>query len=103
MVDNTKRLYRSRTNRMISGVCAGLGDFFSIDPTVVRLIFVIVGIAGWVFPAVLIYLVMAIVIPEEPGRYVPPPMPATPVPSEKPVEPPMSEPTESRPPEAPGE
>jgi phage shock protein C len=98
MADDVKRLYRSRTNRMISGVCAGLGEFFSIDPTVVRLIFVVVGIAGWVFPAVLIYIVMAIVIPEEPGRYMP-----TDVGTQGSAEPPINEPTETRPPEAPGE
>jgi phage shock protein C len=97
MSDNVKRLYRSRTNRMISGVCAGLGDFFSMDPTVVRLIFVIVGVVGWVFPAVIIYLVMAIVIPEEPGVYTPPSH------IETSAEPPINEPTSGLPPEAPGE
>jgi phage shock protein C len=94
MPENIKRLYRSRTNRMISGVCAGLGDFLSMDPTVVRLVFVIVGVVGWIFPAVIIYLVMAIVIPEEPGPYRPP---------SSQMEPPINEPTSARPPEAPGE
>jgi phage shock protein C len=97
MTNNVKRLYRSRTNRMISGVCAGLGEFFSMDPTVVRLIFVIVGVVGWVFPAVIIYLVMAIVIPEEPGAYKPSSQ------IETSAEPPINEPTSGRPPEAPGE
>jgi phage shock protein C len=98
MSNDVKRLYRSRTNRMISGVCAGLAEFLAVDPTVVRLVFVIVGVAGWVFPAVLIYLVMAIVIPEEPGSYLPPSPP-----SSTSMEPPMNEPSSGRPPEAPGE
>jgi phage shock protein C len=61
----TKKLYRSRTNRMFVGVCAGLGNFFGIDPTVVRLIFVAGTILGF-GSFVLIYLVLFIVVPEEP-------------------------------------
>lgn len=59
-----KRLYRSRTDRMIGGVCGGLADFFNIDPTIVRLIFVLLLLTGsagfW------IYIIMLIVVPEEP-------------------------------------
>ena len=40
MSTGNKQLYRSRENRMIGGVCAGLGEFFGIDPTIVRLFFV---------------------------------------------------------------
>ncbi len=61
-----KTLYRSRTNRIIGGVAAGLGDYLGIDPTVVRLLFVLVAIIGWVAPAVIVYLVMMFVVPEEP-------------------------------------
>jgi len=60
-----KRLYRSRTNRMVSGVCGGLGDFANVDPTIVRLLFA----AGTIFSGgllLLVYLVMIFVIPEEP-------------------------------------
>jgi len=59
-----KKLYRSRTNRMLAGVCAGLGNFFGIDPTVVRLVFVAGTILGF-GSFVLIYLVLFIVVPEE--------------------------------------
>jgi len=60
-----KRLYRSRNDRMISGLCAGLGTYIGMDPTVVRLIFAITGI--FLFPMPLIvYLVMMLVVPEEP-------------------------------------
>ncbi|MBN1451033.1 MAG: PspC domain-containing protein [Anaerolineales bacterium] len=58
-----KQLTRSNTNRMIAGVCAGLGEYLNIDPTVVRLLFVLgFFLTG---PGILIaYLVMAVVVPE---------------------------------------
>jgi phage shock protein C len=67
MTSNNKKLYRSRENRMIGGVCAGLGEFFGIDPTIVRLIFVL-GSIFFGFPGtmVFIYLVMLLVVPEAP-------------------------------------
>jgi phage shock protein C len=61
----TQRLYRSKTDRMIGGVCGGLGGYFNIDPTLVRLIFVVLTIMGG--GGVLIYFILWIVIPEE-GR-----------------------------------
>jgi phage shock protein C len=61
--NNVKRLYRSRDNRMISGVCAGLAEYVDVDPTIVRLLFVLGLFAGgatfWA------YLVMMLVVPEE--------------------------------------
>lgn len=65
MAPESKKLYRSRNNRMIAGVCSGLADFFGIDPTVVRLIFVAGTLLGF-GSFVLIYLVLFIVVPEEP-------------------------------------
>ena len=64
MSETYKQLTRSLTNRMIAGVCAGLGEYLNIDPTVVRLMFVLgFFLAG---PAIfLVYLIMAIVTPEE--------------------------------------
>ena len=66
-----KQLFRSRDNRMVAGVCAGLGEFLGIDPTVMRLVFVIAGLLGYVGPLLLVYLVLFIVVPEEP-QPVPP-------------------------------
>jgi len=59
-----KQLTRSTTNRMISGICAGMGEFANIDPTIVRLIAVIlIFLTG---PVVVVgYLVMALIIPEK--------------------------------------
>jgi len=65
MASESRKLYRSRTNRMVLGVCAGLADFFGIDPTIVRLIFAVgtlFGFGSFIF----IYIVMFLVIPEEP-------------------------------------
>lgn len=72
MPNGYKQLYRSRTNRLIGGVCGGLGHFFGVDPTLVRLLFVVVGIIGQVFPALIIYIVMMLVVPEEPLGEMPP-------------------------------
>lgn len=63
-MDTPKRLYRSRTDRMIAGVCGGLAKHFGIDPTLVRLAFVILALAG--MSGGLAYLILWIVVPEEP-------------------------------------
>lgn len=60
-----KRLTRSRTNRMLGGVCGGLGEYFNIDPTVIRLVFVSLFFLGAGFP-VLGYLLLWIIIPPTP-------------------------------------
>jgi phage shock protein C len=73
MATETKRLYRSRDERIISGVCGGLGKYLTMDPTVVRLIFVLLALAGG--PGLLIYLIMLIVVPEEPLAPPAPPAP----------------------------
>jgi phage shock protein C len=65
MNTGSKKLYRSRTNRWIFGVCGGLAEFFGIDPIVVRLVFIIGALLGF-GSFILIYLVMFFVVPEEP-------------------------------------
>jgi len=63
-----KRLYRSRTNRMIAGVAGGMAEYFGIDPTLVRLIWVLLLIPGGV-PGFLPYVILWIVVPKDPrGR-----------------------------------
>ena len=64
MNTNYKPLTRSTSNRMIAGVCAGLGEYFNIDPTVVRLLFVLAFFTGFGGIAI-VYLIMAIVVPEQ--------------------------------------
>lgn len=65
MSTNYKQLYRSRDDRMVAGVCGGLGEYFNIDPTIIRLIFVFGSIVtgSGLFWA---YLVLMVVVPEEP-------------------------------------
>jgi phage shock protein C len=58
-----KRLYRSRTDRMVSGVCGGLAQYFEIDVTLVRLVFLLLLVFGG--GGFLIYIVLAIIVPEE--------------------------------------
>jgi phage shock protein C len=63
-MSEVKRLYRSREDRMIAGVCAGLAEYLGIDPTVVRLLFALTFFfAGG---GLLVYIVMALIVPEEP-------------------------------------
>ena len=64
MPDEIKHLYRSKKDRMIAGVCGGLASYIGIDPTLVRLLFVL-GLFA-VGGTLLAYIVMMIVIPEEP-------------------------------------
>lgn len=56
-----KRLYRSSTNCMIAGVCGGIGEYFNIDPTLVRLAWVIFSMLGG--SGILAYIIAAIIIP----------------------------------------
>lgn len=62
IMDNNKRLYRSSTNYMICGVCGGIAEYFNIDPTLVRLAWVILSVFGW-GAGVLAYIIAAIIIP----------------------------------------
>jgi len=56
-----KRLYRSRDDRMIAGVCGGVAKYFDMDPTIVRIIFVLLIFANGL--GILAYIIMAIVVP----------------------------------------
>ncbi len=60
-----KPLYRSRSCRMLAGVCGGLADYAGMDATIMRLLAVLIVLSTGVFPGLLAYIIMAIVIPEE--------------------------------------
>jgi phage shock protein PspC (stress-responsive transcriptional regulator) len=66
-----RRLTRSRTNRTIAGVCAGLADYFAVDVVLVRLLFVILSIAGAIVGGVIVYLAAWLIMPEGDDRPVP--------------------------------
>ncbi len=61
-----KQLYRSTTSRIIGGVCGGISEYFEMDPTIVRLIFVVLGFASG--SGIFIYLVLWLVIPTSKGH-----------------------------------
>lgn len=58
-----KRLYRSKKDRMICGVCGGIANYFNIDPTLVRLAFVLIAMGAG--SGILAYIIATIIIPDE--------------------------------------
>ena len=61
-MDERKRLYKSRNNKMICGVCAGIADYFNIDPSIVRVLWAVLALAAGT--VVLAYIACAIILPE---------------------------------------
>jgi phage shock protein C len=61
----TRRLYRSLNQRMIGGVCGGLGEYLAIDATLIRVLFVLAGLFGG--HGILLYLILLILVPVEPS------------------------------------
>ncbi len=58
-------LRRSRSDRMIAGVCGGLAKYFDKDPTLIRVIYVVVSVVSAAFPGLLVYCILWFVVPEE--------------------------------------
>jgi phage shock protein C len=65
MGDEPKRLYRSKKERMLAGVCGGLGVYFNVDPVLLRIVFVALTFLSGV--GIILYIILAIIIPNEPG------------------------------------
>lgn len=59
-----KRLKRSRKSRMIAGVCGGIAEYFEMDPTMVRILYVVASVVSAAFPGILVYIALWIIIPE---------------------------------------
>lgn len=59
-----KRLYKSSTNRVFCGVCGGLGEYLNLDPTIVRLVWLLLICGGG--SGLIVYIIAAIIIPEPP-------------------------------------
>jgi phage shock protein C len=64
MSEKVKRLYRSRAERWLAGICGGLGKYFGIDPTVIRVLFVLFSLV--VGGGIIAYIILWIIIPQEP-------------------------------------
>ncbi len=63
-----KKLYRSQKDKMIAGICGGLGEMFEIDSTLIRLALVFIGLATGVLPIIVAYIVGWIIIPIAPSQ-----------------------------------
>ncbi len=65
-MNTTKKLYKSDTNQVFSGVIGGVGEYLDIDATVLRLAYVLITIATGVFPAIIAYLIAVAIVPQKP-------------------------------------
>jgi phage shock protein C len=62
----TRPLYLSRRNRKIAGVCGGIAEWLGWDPTVVRVLFILVSVLSAAFPGILVYAILWLVVPRAP-------------------------------------
>jgi phage shock protein C len=63
-MDRARKLYRSRTDRKLAGVCGGLAQYFNVDATLIRVLFVLLAVLGG--SGLVLYLAMWIIVPKEP-------------------------------------
>lgn len=61
-----KRLYRSSENKVFSGVIGGIGEYFGVDPVILRIIWVAIVIFTAGFPGIIVYLIASLIISEKP-------------------------------------
>ena len=69
MVERPKRLYRSRTERQLTGVLGGVSDYLGLDPSFVRIVYVILTILTGFMPGIILYFIMALIVPIEPKTH----------------------------------
>jgi len=60
-----KKLYRSEKNKIFAGILGGLGEYFKIDPVILRIIFVVLVIGTGIFPGVIAYIIALIIMPKK--------------------------------------
>jgi phage shock protein C len=63
-MDATRKLYRSKTNRQVAGVCGGLAEYFNLDATLIRILFVVLAVLGG--SGLVLYVAMWIIVPKQP-------------------------------------
>jgi phage shock protein C len=63
-MDAGRKLYRSNTNRMLAGVCGGLAEYFNLDATLIRVLFVLLAVLGG--SGLVLYVAMWIIVPKQP-------------------------------------
>ncbi len=59
-----QKLTRSTSNKVVAGVCAGLAEYFDLDPTLVRVGYVALSLLSAAFPGLLVYIILAIILPD---------------------------------------
>jgi phage shock protein C len=60
-----KRLFRSNKNRVFAGVCGGLGEYFNVDPVVIRLLWILATVFTGFFPGFIAYIAAIVIIPQK--------------------------------------
>jgi phage shock protein C len=65
MAQKIKRLYRSAKERILGGVCGGIGEYLNVDPTIIRVIWILFGLSGF---GILAYLIAWLIIPKNPNQ-----------------------------------
>jgi phage shock protein C len=64
MAEDDGRLRRSRSNKMIAGVIGGLARYFGFDPTMARVLYVILSVVSVAFPGIVVYIILWVIMPE---------------------------------------
>lgn len=62
---NGKKLYRSKTDKVLTGLCGGLADYLHIDSVIIRLVWLLIVVFTGFFPGVVVYVVAALLIPKQ--------------------------------------
>lgn len=62
---NTKKLYRSSKDKIVAGVFGGLGEYLNVDPTILRLSWILITVFTGFIPGIIVYILAAVVIPRE--------------------------------------
>ncbi len=62
---NVKRIYRTAENKVLTGLFGGLGEYFDIDPTLLRLGFLLIVLLTGIFPGVILYFIAALIVPKK--------------------------------------
>ncbi|HEY4528540.1 MAG TPA: PspC domain-containing protein [Candidatus Paceibacterota bacterium] len=65
-MNEIKKLYRSNTNKVFAGICGGVGEYFEVDPTLLRLVWLLIVIFSGIFPGVITYLFALLIVPKHP-------------------------------------
>lgn len=63
---NPKKLYKSKDNKVFAGVIGGIGEYFNVDPVILRLAYLLITIFGAVAPGVIVYLFALLIVPNPP-------------------------------------